>query len=63
MLNHYRVCASADQVAQQAKTAWNISLFVKSKALHSCIITREKAEIEELNRQLAAKLLEHKNCL
>ena len=53
--------ASVDELAQKAKSSRDISLIVKSNAMHK--VSKEKiAEITELDKQLAEKLLKQENC-
>jgi len=53
--------ASADQLAEKAESSHDMSILVKSNAM--CKVWKEKtAEMTELDKQLADKLLERKNC-
>jgi len=55
------VNASADELAQQAESSRDISLTVKSNVM--CKVSQDKTtEMTELDKQLADKLLEQKNC-
>jgi len=52
--------ASADQLAQKAESSRDMYVLVKSNAMHK--VAKEKiAEVTELDKQLADKLLEQKN--
>jgi len=53
--------ALADQLAEKAESSRDMSILVKSNAMHKAF--KEKtAEMTELDKQLADKLLEQKNC-
>ena len=53
--------ASADQLAEKAESSRDMSILVKSNAMRKAC--KEKtAEMTELDKQLADKLLEQKNC-
>ena len=53
--------ASADRLAEKAASSRDMSILVKSNAMHKAF--KEKtAEMTELDKQLADKLLEQKNC-
>jgi len=53
--------ASADQLAEKAESSRDMSILVKSNAMRK--LCKEKtAEMTELDKQLADKLLEQKNC-
>ena len=52
--------ASADQLAQKAESSRDMNVLVKSNAMRK--VAKEKiAEVTELDKQLADKLLEQKN--
>ena len=60
LLTH-SLTASADQLAKKAENSRDIRVLVKSNAMRKAF--KEKiAEMTELDKQLADKLLEHKNC-
>ena len=53
--------ASADQLAEEAESSRDMSILVKSNAMRK--VCKEKtAEMTELDKQLADKLFELKNC-
>jgi len=52
--------ASASQLAQKAESYCDVSILVKSSAMHK--VSKEKiAEMTELEKQFADKLLQQKN--
>jgi len=52
--------ASADQLAEKAASSRDMSILVKSNAMHK--VSKEKVrEMTELDKKLADKLLEQKN--
>jgi len=53
--------ASADQLAEKAESSRDMSILMKSNAMYK--VCKEKtAEMTELDKQLAEKLLQQKNC-